>query len=173
MLSHNVMPHCGENHPKNQETYESALINGHKYIKPVAELPRKCDENYVTDDIDETHSEKQRKLIQAHLDLPKPDLLNADRFADKVESPRMVKSMVVIKPATKPVDKPSAKPVPTVAKPSLPTRTIRPASSNEAKHREPNQNRKASTAGAEAAATKKKEHPLKKGKKPDPEAKHP
>lgn len=58
MLSHNVMPHCGENHPKHQETYESALINGHKYIKPTAEMPRKPDENYVCNDIDETQSEK-------------------------------------------------------------------------------------------------------------------
>jgi hypothetical protein len=33
MRTHNVMPHCGENHPKKQETYESALINAPKHIK--------------------------------------------------------------------------------------------------------------------------------------------
>ena len=44
-LTHNVMPHRGENHPKNPQSYYSALIKGKKqslstYIprKPIEEI---------------------------------------------------------------------------------------------------------------------------------------
>lgn len=166
LLSHNVMPHCGENHPKNQETYQSALLNGHKYIKPIAELPRKCDENYVPDDNHSTLSEKQRSKIPLHLDLPKPDLINADRFADKAESPRLAKSQLVTIPRPKPsVEKPTKKS-------TLPARAVRPASSAQAEH--PKKTIKSPGTEVKPAGKTIKPAEKGKGKNKEPEAKqHP
>jgi hypothetical protein len=60
----------------------------------------------VSDNISETHSSYSPKKNVYHIDIPKPDLINADRFASYHDTPVTVPK-VEIKPA--PVKKASVK----------------------------------------------------------------
>lgn len=76
MKTHNVMPHRGENHPKTQESYTSALIHGRK-IKHEDHVPRKPLENGPAQH--KSHTEQAELL---YLPMEKPDLINHVRFSD-------------------------------------------------------------------------------------------
>lgn len=70
------MPHKGENHPKTQQTYSSALINANK-IKNEDHLPRKPLEEHK-------YLPKKKDLADRidKIPLEKPDLVNHIRFSE-------------------------------------------------------------------------------------------
>lgn len=65
-------------------------MNAPKHLKKEADLPRKRDENYIDDNVSETHSNFEPEKNHFHLDLPKPDLINADRFASLTDLPKQI-----------------------------------------------------------------------------------
>ena len=70
------MPHRGENHPKEDQTYTGALINAKK-IKNESYLPRKPITSLLIKE--KTQTEASEPI---NLPLEKPDLINHVRFSD-------------------------------------------------------------------------------------------